>query len=286
MNRTGKLKRHASKVRWYCKTPFVHLSEEQSVTMLRNEREPQRFLEDEISVSAPLEQELLAIRMRGRDPNQLVKIVNAVRDSYIANVLEDEKRQNYQRFTLLQADLKSIEDDLENKNEEYVALQKQMNAADLATVKFRYDGLMQQKGQLLDESSRTREELGKVEMRIEMVKNQQEKGANVPDYLVDLNLSRDEDIARYNRAISELEMMIDQETAVARKTKGNQTIQYLQKQIASTRNRKDQRTAELKPAIIKHLASEMLKDNNGQELSDPDQLEIKRQKPASRLRPG
>ena len=59
--------------------------------MLRTEREPQRFLEDEVSVSAPLEQELLAIRMRGRDPNQFVKIVNAVRDSYVENVLEQRE---------------------------------------------------------------------------------------------------------------------------------------------------------------------------------------------------
>ena len=254
------------------------LSEDPTISMLRTEREPQRFLEDEVSVSAPLEQELLAIRMRGRDPNQLVKIVNAVRDSYVDNVLNTENSQNYQRYNLFQKDLKGIEDDLATKTEHFVELQKKLNAADLPAVRYRYESLMGQMLQLRDASRKTKDELGKVEMRLEILKNQQEKGANVPEYLIDLNLSHDEEIAMYNKAISQLEMAIDQETGVTRKTKGDSTITYLQKQIASMRNRKEQRSAELKPAIIKHLASEMLKEDNGQETSDPDQLEIKRQR--------
>ena len=254
------------------------LSEDPTISMLRTEREPQRFLEDEVSVSAPLEQELLAIRMRGRDPNQLVKIVNAVRDSYVDNVLNTENSQNYQRYNLFQKDLKSIADDLDNKTEHFVELQKKLNAADLPAVKYRYESLMSQMLQLRDASHKTKDDLGRVEERLDILKNQENKGANVPEYLIELNLSHDEDIAMYNKAISQLEMAIDQETANTRNAKDDHTIKYLKGQIASMRARKEQRSAELKPAIIKHLASEMLKENNGQETSDPDQLEIKRQR--------
>jgi polysaccharide biosynthesis transport protein len=254
------------------------LSEDDSVTMLRAEREPQRFLEDEVSVSAPLEQELLAIRMRGRDPRQLVKIVNAVRDSYMENIANSENQENYQRYSLYQKDLKAIEDDLATKTDRYVELQKKMNAADLPAVKYRYESLMQQTAQLRDASRRNKDELGKVEMRLEILKNQQEKGAVVPDYLVQLNLSRDDEIAYYTRMITQLEMAIDSEMTNSRKKEKDPSVKFLKTQIASLQARKDQRAAEMKPAIIKHLASEMLKDSNGQETTDPEQLEIKRQR--------
>ena len=120
-----------------------------------------------MSVSAPLEQELLAIRMRGRDPNQLVKIVNAVRDSYVDNVLNNENRQNYQRYNLYQKDLKAIEEDLATKTEHFVEMQKRLNAADLPAVRYRYESLMSQMRQLRDASHKTKDEFGKVEERLE-----------------------------------------------------------------------------------------------------------------------
>ena len=174
---------------------ILKLSEDPSVSMLRAEREPQRFLEDEISVSAPLEQELLAIRMRGRDPQQLVKIVNVVRDSYVENVLNSENQLNYERYNLLKTDLNAIEEDLKLKTERFVELQKKMNAADLPAVKYRYESLMQQTAQLRDASRKVKDDLGKVEMRLEFLKITETKGANVPEYLIDLNLSRDDQIS-------------------------------------------------------------------------------------------
>ena len=270
----------------HIKSPLVlqnairKLSEDPSISMLRAEREPQRFLEDEISVSAPLEQELLAIRMRGRDPQQLVKIVNAVRDSYMDNVADSEKQQSYQRYNLLKTDLNAIEEDLKLKTERFVELQKKMNAADLPAVKYRYESLMQQTAQLRDASRRTKDDLGKVEMRLEFLKITETKGAKVPEYLIELNLSRDDQIAMWDRQIMQIEMAIDMEKQAVRKTKGDRTLTSLEGQIAKLKNRKEQCAAELKPAIIKHLASEMLKESNGNgtEVSDPDQLENKRQR--------
>ena len=63
---------------------------------------------------------------------------------------------------------------------------------------------------------------------------------------------------------------------ISRKKEKDHTRQVFERRKSQVMQaRKDQRAAEIKPAIIKHLASEMLKDNNGQETSDPEQLEIK-----------
>ena len=93
------------------------LSEDPQLTVLRDEREPQRWMQDHISVTAPLEQELIQISVSDVDPQQAVKIVNAVRDSYLDNVVNSELQQVYQKYNLLQKDLKQSRDDLGQKQQ-------------------------------------------------------------------------------------------------------------------------------------------------------------------------
>lgn len=75
---------------------------------------PLRFLEDEISVIAPLGTEVLWIKMRGHDPSQLVKIVNAVKDSYRKNIVDVEHVQTLQARDLLETKLRESQNDLAN----------------------------------------------------------------------------------------------------------------------------------------------------------------------------
>ena len=85
--------------------------------MLREQKEPQRWLEDHLIVTAPLEQELIQISMSDVDPQQAVKIVNAVRDFFIENVVNSEQQQNYQKYNLLKKDLNQIRSDLAQKQD-------------------------------------------------------------------------------------------------------------------------------------------------------------------------
>jgi hypothetical protein len=91
------------------------LSEDPQLTVLREQKEPQRWLEDHLIVTAPLEQELIQISMSDVDPQQAVKIVNAVRGSFIDNVVNSEQQQSYQKYNLLKQDLNQIRSDLAQK---------------------------------------------------------------------------------------------------------------------------------------------------------------------------
>jgi predicted nucleic acid-binding Zn-ribbon protein len=93
------------------------LSEDPQLTVLRDEREPQRWMEDHINVTAPLEQELIQISLSDVEPQQAVKIVNAVCDSYLDNVVNSEVQQVYQKYNLLQKDLRQLRDDLGQKQQ-------------------------------------------------------------------------------------------------------------------------------------------------------------------------
>ena len=88
------------------------LSEDPQLTVLREQREPQRWMQDHINVSAPLEQELIQISLSDVEPQQAVKIVNAVRESYLETVVDLERQQYFQKFNLLQQDLVQLRNDL------------------------------------------------------------------------------------------------------------------------------------------------------------------------------
>jgi hypothetical protein len=93
------------------------LSEDPQLTVLRNEREPQRWMEDHLNVTAPLEQELIQISVSDIDPQQAVKIVNAVRDSYLETVVDSERQLDFQKLNLLREDLARLREDLGQKQQ-------------------------------------------------------------------------------------------------------------------------------------------------------------------------
>ena len=91
---------------------------------------PLRFLEDEISVVAPLGTEVLWIRMRGRDPSQLVKIVNAVKDSYRKNIVDVDHTQTLQARDLLDNQLREFNNELATKRAMANKLEKDTGSPD------------------------------------------------------------------------------------------------------------------------------------------------------------
>ena len=124
------------------------LSEEPQLTVLREQKEPQRWLEDHLIVTAPLEQELIQISMADVDPQQAVKIVNAVRDSYMETVVDSEQKVNLQRFNLLQESLAQLKTDLVRKQDMLSELTRPnsqlFEERDLARTSFEFRTLVDQ----------------------------------------------------------------------------------------------------------------------------------------------
>src|SRR6185369_6367093 len=106
------------------------------LSMIRNEREPIQFLQDELTVVSPLESEVLLIKMRGKDSHQLVKIVNAVHDAAIDKIVEGERGQMLAEKNRLQDSLKAKDDEIRSTQERVNALKKTVNSPERTDVKF------------------------------------------------------------------------------------------------------------------------------------------------------
>ncbi len=176
-----------------------------TLPMLRSEKEPRRFLEDEVMVVAPPDSELLQIKMRGKDPKQLVMIVNAVKDSYIDNVVEKENRENQNKLQLFQSGLNELKSDISHKRDQLIELQKKTNSADQENVKFQLEQMRQKSMTIMNEMSKTRDELASVMRKLAFFNDSGDKPASVPDYLIDRNLEKDDQIADMTKTVGQLQ---------------------------------------------------------------------------------
>ncbi len=247
-----------------------------TLPMLRSESEPRRFLEDEVMVVAPPDSELLQIKMRGKDPKQLVMIVNAVKDSYIDNVVEAENRENQNKLQLYQSSLNELKSDIAHKRDQLVELQKKTNSADLQAVKFQYEQLVQKSGAIMAEMSKTRDALASVMRRLAFFNDSGDKPASVPDYLIDRNLEKDDQIADMNKQVSQLQMALDFAMGASRYPDRDPAVKDYKQKLSTAQARLEDRRRQLMPQVIKELQIEMASDSPNDRVTDPDRLEIQR----------
>jgi capsular exopolysaccharide synthesis family protein len=243
--------------------------------ILRAEPEPRRFLEDEIIVVAPPDSELLQIKMRGKDPQQLVKIVNAVKNSYIDNVVEVENRTSQGKLTLYETTLNELKSDISRKRDQLVALQKTTNSPDLDSVKFQYNFLVSKSNNIMLEMTRTREDLAKVMKQLAFLNDSTDKPSNVPEYLIERNMEKDDQIAELTKDISSLQYALDSAMGASRLRDRDPTVKDYKNKLDGLQARLEDRRRILMPQIVKEVQTELATES-GEKVTDPDKLEIER----------
>ncbi|HEY2827122.1 MAG TPA: polysaccharide biosynthesis tyrosine autokinase [Pirellulales bacterium] len=253
----------------------------ESLPVLRAEPEPRRFLEDEIIVVAPPDSELLQIKMRGKDPQQLVKIVNAVKDSYVDNVVEVENRNNQSKLKLYETRLSELKNDISAKRDRLTELQKRTNSPDLEAVKFQFQQLTQQSMTIMQSMSKTREDLAKISSKLAML---DETGKSpVPDYLIERNMAKDDQVTDLTKQVNQLQQLVDYSMGASRHPDRDPAVKDYKQKLNGAQARLEDRRRQLMPQIVKQLELESTADNLNERAPDQTQLEIQKKRLQSDL---
>lgn len=245
-----------------------------TLPILRNEAEPRRFLEDEIIVVTPADSELLQIKMRGKDPQQLVKIVNAVKESYIENVVAVESRDDQSKLRLYQGRLSELRTDIDRKHEELVELQKRTNSSDLEGVKWRFDQALQKNNTILNAMGKTREDLARVTNKLAILDSSKGQATPIADYLIERNLARDDQIADLTKQLNQLQMAVDFAVGASRNPDRDPSVKDYKNKLQQMQARLEDRRRQLMPQIVKELEGEAATDSATEKAPDPAKLEI------------
>ncbi len=240
------------------------------------EREPLQFLQDELIVVSPLESEVLLIKMRGKDAKQLVKIVNAVQDAYIENVVDAEHAGLLKQQEVLQQSRQDKDTEMYNKRKALANLKDKIKTSDLNDVKFYLAQLQTQSNGLLQAMKETRGELMKIEQTIAIRVHDQEHGTEVDQHLVESIVSRDDTIADLTKQQSYFEQLLSAQLAVSKLRERDPAVIRYHSSIAGVEEQIQRRREIILPQIIAFIKSNG--SERGEESGTLEQLQVKRER--------
>ena len=103
-------------------------------TALDGEEDKVGWLMRNVQVSAPMESEVLQVRLRGEDPKEITQIVNAVTNSYLNDVVNKEKAERLARRDTLEKKYKENMAEVRSRLDTYHNLAKSLGTTDSAEV--------------------------------------------------------------------------------------------------------------------------------------------------------
>ena len=126
---------------------------------LAKEPDPITWLADNIAVK--FNGEIMTIGLEGDDPTEIIKLVNAVTDSYLYEVVNREHDQKLARFSQLKDLVADYREDLKRRREANRTLAQNAGSNDSQTLAFKQqlllDQMSQTNRQLIEVQARTRE---------------------------------------------------------------------------------------------------------------------------------
>ncbi len=106
--------------------------------LVRQQRDPLRWLERALRVDSPNDAELLRVGMTGYQPDEMAAVVNAVVEVYLKEFAQQEQDAKASRLELLLSVQKGYQERLNERRDILVSLRKALDAPDGETARVRH----------------------------------------------------------------------------------------------------------------------------------------------------
>lgn len=199
------------------------------------------FLTDEILVDYPGGSDILRIRMRGEDADELVKIVDAVKDAYSKEVLGKEKQEKLKKRDTVEQEFRRIASSLSQKQKDEINLSRDMKAGGTEAVQYQMSLLMTQLQNLQLEERNLSREVILANQKIEEIKALKEKSesAEPTEWAIMQVLRGDPRFQSLQMEMQTVDQAISQTTSVIADP-NSPRLQSLSKQKADVEARMDE----------------------------------------------
>lgn len=245
---------------------------------VRKQLDPPAWLGGQIKVEIPRGSEILKISMTGAYPaNDLEMLVNAVTDSYLEEIVEQEKRERLARLERLRSLFNELQSDLKAKRQKYKDLAESMGASTNQNAALKQKMLVEHVGHARQELLRLSSEIRQAQARVKILRaregQEQETTEAVSSADVERMVEADEEIIRIKAHIEENKRQLE---AFRRRAKnsGDPAIFTIQQEINRLqRDLKDRRRV-LGPSLAR-VAGKASPRHQTQQVSESEQyLEI------------
>ena len=275
------------------KSPFVMTSALRrtgiaDLELIREQDEdPVGWLTRSIQVTAPMESEVVQVRLRGKNAADVAKIVNAVTSSYLEDIVNKERSEGLGRRDALEKKYKENVADMRQQRETFNSLARTLGTGNGAEVITQRALLLDHLGTLRAQLSQTQRDLTAIDAELAIIAAKTrgdiaEQDA-LPDEMVDAALVRDPQLLELDGKLASLdEAILFQEQRSARGS-NEPAVKRLRAQREQIVQRMVQRREELRPQIVSQMALETAGRRSGQPLESPIVLKMRREMLAQTL---
>ncbi len=214
------------------------------------------WLEKNLIVEYPSDAEILKISMRGDKPDQLVKLVNAVKDSYMDEIVNAEREEQMRRRETLEQNYQKNREEIRGKLTALYQLTRQLGTSNNETAMLKRRLATEHLEMLSQRRNRIEEQIRDIRMKIILA---EKRGTNIktvqiPDYILENEYAKDSVIASANRRLMQLRdtLAADEHQMV---NKSTPRINRMKSEIARISDEIEERKITLRPVLIDQLSA-------------------------------
>jgi succinoglycan biosynthesis transport protein ExoP len=258
-----------------------------SLGTLKGEEDKVGWLMRNVQVSAPMESEVLQIRLRGEDPREITTIVNAVTNAYLNDVVNKEKAERLSRRDTLEKKYKENMADIRGRLDTYHNLAKTLGTTDSAEVATQRALLLDHLGTLRAQQTQLQRDIAMVDAEL-AVMDAKARGEitleqSVPEEMVDAMVLRDPQFVELRDRLAGIEEAILYQSQRSARGPNDPAVRKLQDMRDGLLVRMEQRREELKPQIITQLSMDAAGRRTGAAAESPVVLRMRREIMARQL---
>jgi succinoglycan biosynthesis transport protein ExoP len=252
-----------------------------TLEILAGEEDKVGWLMRNVQVSAPMESEVLQVRLRGEDPKEITQVVNAVTNSYLNDVVNKEKAERLARRDTLEKKYKENMSEVRERLDTYHNLAKSLGTTDSAEVSTQRALLLDHLGTLRAQQTQLQRDIALIDAEL-AVMDAKAKGEitleqSVPEDMVDAMILRDPQFSELRDRLAGLEEMIVYQAQRSARGPNDPAVKKLQDMRSSLLARMEQRREELKPQIITQLSMDAAGRRSGVAAESPVILRMRRE---------
>jgi polysaccharide biosynthesis transport protein len=248
---------------------------------LKGEEDKVGWLTRNVQVSAPMESEVLQVRLRGENPNDITQLVNAVTTSYLNDVVNKEKAERLGRRDTLEKKYKENMAEVRSRLDTYNNLARTLGTTDNAEVATQRALLLDHLGTLRAQQTQLQRDIAMFDAELAIM-DAKAKGEitleqAVPEEMVDAMVLRDPQFIELRDRLAGIEEAVFFQSQRSARGANDPAVKKLQDMRDSMLMRMEQRREELKPQIITQLSMDAAGRRSGAAAESPVVLRMRRE---------
>jgi len=268
------------------KSPFVLTSAIRrpgisGLSMLTDEDDPVGYLVRNVQVTAPMESEVVQVRMRGENAKDVTQLVNAVTNAYLIDVVNKEKSERLQRRDNLERKYKENMAEVRASLETYNNLAKSLGTSDNAEVATQRSLLLDHLSTLRAQLNQTQRDLTLIDAELAIM-DAKDRGEisleqSVPEETVDALLLRDPEFSELRERLSGIEESMAYQGERSARGGNDPAVRRLEAMRDAMVKRLEDRKEDLRPQIVAQLSMDSSARRTGAAAESPVVLRMRRE---------